>query len=150
MSVAKFVPKPGQVDYTDIRYCPTINCVVLFGGKILLVQRHSELKLYPTYWNGISGFLDDAQSIEDKVKEELLEELFIDESQIKSIKRGDILVQESKEYKKTWLVFPILVEVKTDKYKLDYEAQDAKWINPKAALRLKLVPGFNDVLAQFF
>jgi len=149
MAEPKFVPKPGQTDYTNIRYCPVINCVVTYQDKVLLVHRSSELNLYPGYWNGVSGFLDDQQSIEDKVKEELLEELYIDETQIASIERGSVLVQESEMYPKTWIVFPVHVEVKTDKFKLDYEAQDAKWYEREQIKQLKVVPGFEEVLAQF-
>jgi len=150
MAEAKFEPKPGQVDYTNIRYCPTINCVVTYKGKVLLVKRSSELRLYPNYWNGISGFLDDHQAIEKKVKEELLEEVNIDETQIASIKLGKVLVQEGKKYQKTWFVLPVLVEVKNEAFELDYEAQEAKWIDPKHAKDLKLLPGFSEILAQFF
>lgn len=144
-----FKPKSGQTDYTNIRYCPVINCVVMHGGKILLVQRSADLNLYPNYWNGISGFLDDHQSIEDKVREELLEELYIDESQIISIERGNVLVQESRKYKKTWIVFPILVKVKTNKFDLSWEAKKAKWYEPSQINKLNLLPGFDVVVSQF-
>ena len=70
----KFTPKPGQVDYTNIRRAPVINCVLRYGDKILLVKRSAELRLYPNYWNGISGFLDDDRSVLEKVKDEIREE----------------------------------------------------------------------------
>ena len=62
----KFVPAPGQTDFTNIRFAPVINCVLKYKNKILLVQRSKELRLYPDYWNGISGFLDDDKSLNDK------------------------------------------------------------------------------------
>ena len=82
MAQPKFIPAKGQVDYTNIRYCPVTNCVVKHKDKILLVKRSNDLNLYPGFWNGISGFLDDNKIVEDKVKEELFEELNI--SKIKS------------------------------------------------------------------
>jgi len=150
MREPKFVPKAGQVDYTFIRYCPTVNCVVVYQGKILMVKRSSGMRLYPNLWNGIAGFLDDELSVIQKAKEELLEELNIGAAQIESIRRGRVLTTESKVYKKTWIIFPVLVTVKTDTFKLDYEAQAAKWIEPKKALSLNLVPGFDKILAEFF
>ena len=35
------------------------------------------MRLYPGLWNGVSGFLDDKQSIEEKAKDEMLGELSI-------------------------------------------------------------------------
>jgi NADH pyrophosphatase NudC (nudix superfamily) len=71
MAEPKFIPKPGQIDYTNIRYAPTINCIVKYQDEFLLLQRSSDLHFYPGYWNGLSGFLDDHKDIEYKVKEEL-------------------------------------------------------------------------------
>ncbi|HEY4161329.1 MAG TPA: hypothetical protein VGM08_04680, partial [Candidatus Saccharimonadales bacterium] len=65
MAEPKFVPKPGQVDYTNIRYAPVINTVITNSGKVLLVQRSPGMRLYPGYWSGMSGFLDDNRSIEE-------------------------------------------------------------------------------------
>jgi len=52
----EFKPKPGQIDYTNIRVAPVINCVVQYQDKILIVRRNLKMKFYPGYWNGISGF----------------------------------------------------------------------------------------------
>lgn len=85
-----FKPRSGQVDYTNIRYAPFINCVVRHNDTILIVQRNPKMRLYPNFWNGISGFLDDGGSIEQKVKDELPEELGIGENDIASIHRGPV------------------------------------------------------------
>lgn len=146
----KFVPKPGQVDFTDIRYCPVINCVVQFGRKILIVKRSTGMRLYPGFWNGISGFLDDQRSFEEKVFDELREELGINRKQILSLKRGDIFHQEASKYQKTWIVHPVLVRVESDEVQLDWEAQQYRWIFPREAIKLKLLPGFDQVLQCFF
>ena len=148
MSEPKFIPAPGQVDYTNIRYCPVINCVLRYENKILLVKRSSVLKLYPGYWNGISGFLDSELSVEDKALEELREELNINNHDVLSIKRGRVLVQESEKYLKTWIVFPLLVDVKTTDIKLDWEASSYKWLTVRYAKKLNLLPGFKEVIDE--
>ncbi|MDP2860688.1 MAG: NUDIX domain-containing protein [bacterium] len=145
-----FVPKEGQVDYTNIRYAPVINCVLRHNDKILIVKRSSKMKLYPGFWNGISGFLDDKKSIEEKVKDELQEELGIDATDIVSIRRGPIFEQEEEKYGKTWISHSVLVDVKTDKVRLDWEAQDYKWIGVEDAKNFDLLPGLDKVLASFF
>ncbi len=147
----KFVPKPGQVDYTNIRYCPVVNCVVRFGDEILLQQRAQHLRLYPGFWSGISGFLDTNDSIEAKVYEELAEEAGINKQSVKQIKVGQVLVQEAPGYGKTWIVFPVLVTLKSKlEPKLNWEAAGMQWVPIKAAEQRELLPGFEAVLATFF
>lgn len=145
-----FTPKPGQVDFTDVRYCPVINCVVKYGRRILVVQRSAGLRLYPGYWNGITGFLDDAKGFEEKVREELREELGLKKGSILSIKRGAIFHQEAPKYRKTWIVHPVLVTVDTDDVRFDWEAEHHRWVLPREASKLKLLPGFDQVLRSFF
>ncbi len=141
-----FTPRPGQVDYTNIRWTPVMNCVVKFDDKILIVQRSAELNFYPSLWNGISGFLDDHRDIEEKVHEELMEELSLPASAIVSITRAGLFEQEEPAYKKTWIVHPVLVEVNTDQVTLDWEAQDKKWMTLEEARAYPLLPGFREVL----
>ncbi|HEY1835308.1 MAG TPA: NUDIX domain-containing protein [Candidatus Saccharimonadales bacterium] len=150
MAEPKFVPKPGQVDYTNIRYAPVVNVVVAHGGKILLVKRSADMRLYPGYWNNIAGFLDDDRDVKDKVCEELYEELGLSKSDVVKLTIARPLCQEAPEYNKTWLVIPVLANVKTANFKLDWEAAEAKWFVPNETRSLKLLPGFAEVLAQFF
>lgn len=146
MGRRKFKPRPGQVDYTNARFAPVINCVVRHRGKILLVERSRTLNFYPGYWNGISGFLDDRRSLEEKVKDELREELGISQRHVRKITLGKIFHQEAPRYGKTWIVHPILVDVTTNKVKLDWEAERFQWVTPREAERLRLLPGCNRVL----
>ena len=141
-----FKPKRGQVDFTYARWAPVINCVLKNKNRILVVQRSKELKFYPGYWNGVSGFLDDQRSLNQKVSDELREELGMPKTKIKKIQFGKIFNQEEPKYKKTWIVHPVLVEVETDKIQLDWEANNYKWLTLQAVKQLKLLPGFDNVL----
>ena len=143
-----FKLKRGQTDYTNIRWAPVMNCVVMHDGKLLLVQRSKTLNFYPGYWNGISGFLDDTKSLEEKVKEELREELGIQAKDVISIKLAEVFDQDEPKYKKTWIVHPVLVKVKTDKISLDWEAKKFVWTSAQEAKKMKLLPGFNMVLKK--
>lgn len=145
-----FRPRPGQVDFTNVRWAPVVNCVVKYKQKILLVERSASLRLYPGYWNGISGFLDDQKSLEEKVYEELREELGITKKHILSIRPGQVFDQDESKYKKTWIVHPVLVTVDTDEVKLDWEAKNYVWLKLSEAKELRLLPGFDKVLAILF
>lgn len=143
-----FKLKPGQTDYTNIRWAPVMNCVVMYEDKILVVQRSKSLNFYPGYWNGISGFLDDSKGLHEKVHEELREELGIQAKDIISITLAEVYDQDEPKYKKTWIVHPVLVKVKTDKIKLDWEAKQFVWTTINKAKKMKLLPGFDLVLKK--
>lgn len=143
-----FKLKPGQVDYTNIRWAPVLNCVLKYKDKFLVVQRSKESNFYPEYWNGISGFLDDNKSLEEKIFEELSEELGISKTEVISYKLAEIFNKDEPEYKKTWIIHPVLVEVSIDKVKLDWEAENYKWLTIDEIKNLKLLPGFDIVLEK--
>ncbi len=148
-----FVPKPGQTDYTGIRYCPVINCVLVHefpddGKKFLIVKRSANLEFYPNVWNGISGFLDDAQDFDAKVREELSEELGIGPGDIISIRRGAIFHRDARDIGKTWIVHPVLVEVNTDQVVLDWEHSEARWIYTPEIHGYEVLPGFDTVVEK--
>lgn len=141
-----FHARQGQIDYTHARYAPVVNCVVKYGDKILIVQRSAELNFYPNYWNGISGFLDDAKTLEEKVREELTEELSLPAATIVSITQIGLFEQDAPEHRKVWIVHPVLIEINTDAIQLDWEAQAYKWVTFEEALTHLLLPGFDHVL----
>lgn len=146
MKKPTFKPKPGQTDYTNARWAPVMNCVLKYKDRILVVHRSEELHFYPGYWNGISGFLDDQRSLQEKVTDEIKEELRIPKRKIERMRLGGIFHQEEPKYGKTWIVHPVLVEVTTDTVTLDWEARNYQWVTPREAKRLKLLPGFDRVL----
>ena len=150
MPEPKFIPKRGQVDYTNIRYAPALDIVVEHKGKILLAKRSADRRLYPNCWATIDGFLDDSKSIEEKAYEELREEIGLSARQVTSLTRGQVLIHEDDKIGKTWLVVPVLARVKTKAFILDWEASEAGWFDPKDAGKLDLLPGTLAVIEQFF
>jgi ADP-ribose pyrophosphatase YjhB (NUDIX family) len=145
-----FIPKPGQVDYTDIRYAPALDVVVTFNDQILLVKRSADRRLYPGYWATVDGFLDDNKSIEEKALEELEEEIGYKKSDVDRLVRGQPLLREDKSIGKTWLIVPVQAHVRTKKFSLNWEASEARWMNAADAFDLKLLPGTKLVISQFF
>jgi 8-oxo-dGTP pyrophosphatase MutT (NUDIX family) len=150
MSQPQFVPKPGQVDYTDIRYAPTLNIVVTYEGKIFCVKRSADMHLYPNQWDWVCGFLDDGKSIEEKAYEELDEELGLQSGDIESLTRGEPWIDEAPQYNKTWIIVPVLAKVKSDNFKLDWEASEGGWFALKKLKDLDMVSGALTTAKQFF
>lgn len=150
MAGKKFKPKPGQMDFTRARWCPVVNIVVKHRDKILIVRRSKGMRLYPGEWNGVGGYLDDKKSIEEKVKEELREELGIRTKDITSIRVGGIFDTDDPKLKKTWVIHPVLATVKTDKIRLDWEAEEYRWVRLAEVKKFKVVRGFRVVLKNLF
>ncbi len=144
----EFTPRPGQVDFTHARVAPVVNCVVQHNGKILIVQRSKSMHFYPGLWNGISGFLDDGKTVEEKAREEVVEELGLESSNINSIKIGEVFSQDEPEYHKTWIVHPVLVDISTNRVTTDWEAQDHKWIIPGDLSAFQCMPKFDEVVKR--
>ncbi len=143
-----FKPRPDQVDYSKARWAPVINCVLRYRSKILVVERSKNLNFYPGYWNGVSGFLDDKKTMKEKIDEEIKEELGLDPGMVGTYKMGQIFHQDEPKYNKTWIVHPVLVNVKTDQVQLDWEAKNFKWLPLKDVKKLNLLPGFDQVLKR--
>jgi DNA-binding MarR family transcriptional regulator/8-oxo-dGTP pyrophosphatase MutT (NUDIX family) len=144
-----FTARPGQVDYTHVRYAPVLNAVVVCGGRVLLLQRSSGMRSYPDCWCGVSGYLDHDRSVEEMARREMWEEVGIADDRILTMERGTVLLQEAPEHGKSWLVVPVLVRVRGEEYRLDWESQAAGWFTFAGAAALDLLPGFDAVLAQY-
>jgi 8-oxo-dGTP diphosphatase len=144
-----FVPRAGQVDYAHVRYAPVLSAVVVCRGKVLLLRRSAGMRSYPNHWCGISGYLDDNRSVEDKARQEMLEEAGITPDRILSMQRGTVLLQEAPDDGKSWLVVPVFARVRDRRYRLDWESQAAGWFSITEAMRLPLLPGFEAVIAQY-
>lgn len=121
----------GRIDYTHASKAPVLNTVVYCNGEILLVKRSNKVLVYQGMWNGVTGFIDELLPIEDIAKQELSEEITLDESVIDAIKITSPYELEDPEVGRTWVVYPVLV-VLTQKpvITLDWEHTDFAWINP--------------------
>lgn len=148
MNEQPFLPKPGQTDFTHIRWAPVIHCVVKWKDYILVIKRSKKLNFFPNHWGGVSGFLDDDMNLETKVREELQEELGILPKHIKRIRLGEIFHLDTPQYKKTWIVHPVAVWVDTNKITLDYENAKYRWVLPAETKKLLLIPGFVRILEE--
>lgn len=99
-------------------------------------------------WNGISGYIDEIKTIEEKALEEIWEETKIPKSIISNIKIGKPFKLKDAKIKKTWILCPVLVELtKLPKIKLDSENVEYKWIYANQIKDFKTVPGLENELA---
>jgi len=139
----------GRIDYTNSKEAPALNCFVESNGKILLLKRSEKVGNYQGMWNSIGGYLDENKPLENKVKEELIEELDIKEENIADIKIGKAYAFHDEDIDKIWHIFPVLVKLKTEpKIKLDWEHTDFVWVKKEEIANYNTVPKLVEVLGH--
>lgn len=137
----------GRIDYTVERICPVLNCVVLCGDKILLTERGADVIAYPNTWNGVSGFIDTVEPLEDIVRTELSEELGLSPDNITELKVLSELVQIDDEINREWHVYPVFVHVREQfSPVVNWENKSAHWLSVDEVRDHDLLPGFEPVL----
>lgn len=148
---SKKLPKfeDGRIDYSNSNEAPVITIFVKFKDKILLLKRSDKVRTYKLKWNTIAGYLDEIKPIKEKVLEELREEIGIKEENISSILFGKSYELKDKEINKTWIVHPVLVELKNKiEIKLDWEHTEYKWVHPDEIKNFNIVTGLEETLEK--
>ncbi len=147
----KKLPKfpDGRINYTNSDKAPVLTCFVKFKDKILILKRSKKVRTYQGKWNVVAGYLDEPKPIRKKVLEELKEELGIKKNNIIKIKIGASYKFFDPNIKMTWLVYPILIELKKiPKIKIDWEHTEYKWIDPKDISKYDIVPKLDESLKR--
>ncbi|MBI2138580.1 NUDIX domain-containing protein [Candidatus Woesearchaeota archaeon] len=122
----------GRIDYSGAAKAPVVIVFVKCGKNILLLKRSGKVRAYRRKWQAVAGYLDEIKPLKQKALEELREEAGISPEQIKSWKFGTPYTFNDKRYKKEWIVYPVLVELKKKPaIKIDWEHTEYRWINPK-------------------
>jgi len=145
-----------RIDYHGVKEAPVLICFVKYKDsnstedKILLLKRSDNVMVYKGQWNTVAGFLDQAdKSLEEKVWEELGEEIGITKEQVTNLKKGEAYKVYDKEVNINWIIFPVRIELKTKpKIKLDREHTDFKWINPQEISNHKTIFGLEKSLKK--
>lgn len=134
----------GRIDYSQSDFAPVITVFVKFGGKLLLLRRSHKVGSYQGKWNTVAGYLDEIKPVREKVLEELEEETGVKESDISSITFGKPWEFKDSEIGRTWLIHPVLVELKRKpEVKLDWEHTEFRWIEPSELNEFDTVPNLN-------
>lgn len=138
----------GRINYTDSDSAPTIACLIEQEGKILLVRRSNDVDNYKGKWDVITGFIDNPNiSTLDHALLEIEEEIGLTQDELLEVDIRKPYKYNNKFLKKTWMIFPVLVRLKSDpNIKLNNENTEFKWIDPKDAHNYDTVPDFEKFL----
>ncbi|MBN2603345.1 MAG: NUDIX domain-containing protein [Candidatus Thermoplasmatota archaeon] len=135
--VKKFADKlpifsDGRIDYSNAKTAIVVTVFIKFNKKILLLKRSDKVSTYRGKWNTVAGYIDEIKPVEEKIYEELKEELGIERENIKNLKLKQPFSFKDNKINRTWIINPALVELnKKPEIKLDWEHVEYKWINPR-------------------
>ena len=121
------------------------------SDKILLLKRSQKVRSMKNLWAGISGIIEGDEEPVKRAKIEVYEEVGIEESNIKLIKEGDVILIESPQYENhQWEVYPFLFSCDNREVKLNWENSDSKWISVNELNDFTTVPSLDKVLTRLF
>lgn len=137
----------GRIDYSSSDTAPVITVFIKYEDMVLLLKRSDKVSTYKGKWNTVAGYLDEPKPVRKKVLEEIKEEVGIDEGNIFSIRLGEPYEFTDTEANKTWIVHPILVEMKNmPDIQLDWEHTEYKWVKPEELKNFDTVPNLDKSL----
>ena len=102
-------------------------------------------------WAGSSGIIEGNEEPVKCAEIEVYEEVGMEESNIKLIKEGDVILIESPQYENhQWEVYPFLFSCHNRDIKLNWENSDSKWISVNELNEFTTVPSLDKVLTRLF
>lgn len=140
----------GRIDYSTSPVAPVLNLVVSFENKVLLLKRSEQVLEYKGKWNSLGGYLDEVKAVEDKMYEELYEELKIAKDMVKRLTVGETREVQDHNIGRTWYIVPGLAELQTlPAIQLDFEHTEFAWVLPEEVSMYDTVPGLDKLILSF-
>ena len=127
----------------DIRH--VVTNILRYHGKILLLQRSSEVGTYKGKWAGCSGYVEGDEDPDERAIIEIEEETKLSRNQVSLIKKGETVKVVNEEKGITFIIHPYLFEIATDQIQIDWEHSNYKWVAPEEIKNFETVPKFEEV-----
>ncbi|MCX6822563.1 MAG: NUDIX domain-containing protein [candidate division SR1 bacterium] len=122
----------SRMDYSTSKECFVLNIWISYNNKLLLFKRSDKVAAFRGKRNCIGGYIDEEKTAEQKVAEEIYEELGITTEGIASIHKGKIHIMVDPETGRSRINYPVIVTLKQEPtITLDRENTEYKWINPE-------------------
>lgn len=98
-------------------------------GKILLLKRSNKVGTFRGKWAGISGFIEDENSLEAALRE-IKEETGVDSKYLELLKIGIPFDIQDNVNDTIWSINPFLFLFKGEEINIDWEHDTFEWIYP--------------------
>jgi len=131
----------GRIDYSKSERAPVITVFVKCKNRILLLKRSNRVSEYPGKWNAVTGYMDEVIPVQNKVLDELEEELGVDKRWIVSMRIGKPYEVVDSDINKTWIFTPVIVELREfPSIRLNFEHTEFKWIRKDDLMNFDTIP----------
>jgi len=143
---------PGEPDTTARAAGPSTPLRAGLGGssmnaELLLLKRGKKVGSYRGRWAGVSGYMERPPLEQAYI--EIAEETGLGREEVELLREGSLLAVEDPALSRRWIVHPFLFLVHApEKLRLDWEHQEARWVNPRHLRRYRTVPGLAEALAR--
>lgn len=124
-----------------------VTVFLINANKILLLKRSNNVKTMRNKWAGISGFIENEDSLTCAYRE-IYEETGIEKNSIKLIRKGKIISLHPYENSIKLNIHPYLFLSMTKIIKLNWENSEYRWINPDEIICFDSVPKLDKVLCS--
>ena len=133
-----------RINYANAKEAAVVVVFVKFKDEFLLLKRSDKVRTYKGKWQCVAGYFDEVKPVRAKAFEELREEVGLDHAMVSAVIVGEAFKQTDKELGITWIVSPVLVELKKKpEIKTDWESSNYKWVHPTGFRDLDTVPNFS-------
>ena len=114
-----------------------VTCFLRRNGKVLLLQRSTQVRTFPGRWAAVSGGLE--QDVLDQAYQEIEEECGYRRDQVRLVGGGEPI--EATGEGRVFHVHPLLFEVLTDQEpRLNWENNAWRWVEPGDIAQYDTVP----------
>jgi len=142
-----------QQQQQPLRPTPVVTCFLMRldsgSPRILIVQRSNRVGSYHQHWAGISGFVEEGVTPDEQAYTEIREETGLQREQVRMLKRGTVVEYEDPAIGRHWYIHPFLFEVLApDAIRLDWEANQMRWIAPSELQNYETVPKLAEAFAS--
>ncbi|MFB6355672.1 MAG: NUDIX domain-containing protein [bacterium] len=121
-----------------------ITVFLQHDNKILLGKRSEDVRTYPNYWAGISGYLETDDPL-DQAYVEIEEETGLSQEDVSLEKTGETIDVDDGEHQ--WRVHPFRFKVGKDSkntVRVDREHIEFNWVSPDTIPERKTVPNLKE------
>jgi len=137
-----------------MREAKVVTCFLLRraagGDEVLLLSRSQQVGTYRGRWAGVSGYLEEADPLEQAYRE-VEEEAGLMREEVTLLRKGDPLEVVDTDAGRRWIVHPFLFEVRPDaQVRVDWEHTEARWVRSEEVLAFDTVPQLAEALMRVY
>ena len=137
----------------SLRPTAVVTCFLMRSDidspRILIVQRSNRVGSYHAHWAGISGFIEEGVTPDQQAYTEIHEETGLQGQQVRMLRKGAVVEYKDAAIGRHWYIHPFLFEVLVpDAIRLDWEANQMRWIAPSELQNYETVPKLAEAYAS--